>query len=223
MIAGLIRQVEAFVPGDAAVAAVLVDDTPYLAGAVSTSPSPSLYLIQPTSFERMAAPHGRSYSCRAYPLAYRRCQREVTTRWVNGFGEGYRISQWTFDADGSLSGSRRQGTPTMKGRQRSRGSSRMPWVSQALAMRRWAKTRIEVSIDLNLWATKGQQPPQNPNDPQRTRLPENRSRTHPNALKRPPGLDYGTASRYDRRGAIPKVVGRPLAVPGSGQRRRSWN
>jgi hypothetical protein len=98
VIAGLIRQVEAFVPGDAAVAAVLVDDTPYLAGAVSTSPS--LYLIQPTSFERMADPHHRSYSCRAYPLADRLCQREVTTRWLNGFGEDYRVSQWTFDAGG---------------------------------------------------------------------------------------------------------------------------
>lgn len=102
VIAGLIRQVEAFVPGDATVAAVLVDDTPYLAGAVSTPPS--LYLIKPTSFERMAAPHGRSYSCRAYPLAYRRCQREVTTRWVNGFGEDYRVSQWSFDADGIVLG-----------------------------------------------------------------------------------------------------------------------
>jgi hypothetical protein len=64
----------------------------------------------------------------------------------------------------------------------------------------------------NNWATTGQQPPQNPNDPQRTRPAENRSRKSPNALKRTPGLSYGTAPRYDRRDAIPKVLGRPLAI-----------
>ena len=42
------------------------------------------------------------------------------------------------------------------------------------------------------WATNGQQPPQNPNDPQRTRPRENRSRTAPNALERTPSQDYGT-------------------------------
>lgn len=68
---------------------------------------------------------------------------------------------------------------------------------------------------------KGQQPPRTPNDPQRTRPARNRSRKSPNALELPPGRAYGTAPRYDRRGAIPKVVGRPLAVSGSGQRRRS--
>jgi hypothetical protein len=45
---------------------------------------------------------------------------------------------------------------------------------------------------LSRWATKGQQPPQNPNDLQRTRPRQNRSRTRPNALRRPPSLDYGT-------------------------------
>jgi len=52
------------------------------------------------------------------------------------------------------------------------------------------------------WATKGQQPPQNPNDPQRTRPAENRSRKSSNALKRPSDLDYGTeGQRFESSGA----------------------
>lgn len=45
-----------------------------------------------------------------------------------------------------------------------------------------------------------------------------RTPTHSNA---PSDQAYGTASRCDRRRTTPKVVGRRLVVPGSGQRQRS--
>jgi hypothetical protein len=38
------------------------------------------------------------------------------------------------------------------------------------------------------WATRGQQTPQNPNDPQRTRLAQTRIPKRSNALRRPAGV-----------------------------------
>lgn len=97
IVSGLTRHAEHVLPSDAVLAYVRGEEgSPLLAAAVEEAPA--VYLFEAAPFDRTRE-QNRSFTCRAYPLTSRSCRVEITSRFVQSYGQVLAITRWEFDLD----------------------------------------------------------------------------------------------------------------------------